>query len=134
VRSIIWIIAAVLVVGVGLVVWHINRHRVVGSAVAPNGTEMRIIQRFNWSAEPFTTNFVFRKPGGAWRGFYYDHQDGYWGSSRSSLDNARSVAVFYRGNAPAVTFNWATETYTLHRLNRTEKWSDVEAATQRPPR
>jgi hypothetical protein len=105
---------------------------VVGSVVAPDGTEMRIIQKFNWSAEPFTTHFVFRKPGGTWRGFYYDHQDGYWRTSRATLDNNKSVAVFYRGSEPAVTFNWATETYTLHRLNKTEKWAAVEAA-QRPP-
>ena len=62
---------------------------------------------------------VYRRPGGTWGWFYHDHQDGYWGSSRISLDTDRESAVFYRGNSPAVTFAWRAETCTLHRWGRT---------------
>jgi hypothetical protein len=107
----------VLVLSV-LFVRHVGGPRVVARVVAPDGTEMCIVQQCNWNAEPFTTSFVYRKPGAGWRRFYYDHQDDYWGSGRASLDTNARVAVFYRGSSPAVTFAWATETYTLHRWRR----------------
>jgi len=103
----------------GLFLWHIRTPRVVGRAVTPDGVEMFIVQQCNWSAEPFTTYFVYRKPGAEWRKFYYDHQDIYWHRCRASIDTNAHVAVFYRGRSPAVTFAWDTETYTLHRWNRT---------------
>jgi hypothetical protein len=102
-----------------LFVRRIDGPRVVARAVAPDGTEMCIVQKFNWSAELFTTSFVYRKPGGTWGWLYFDHQDDYWRTSRVSLDTNAGVAVFHRGNAPAITFAWATETYTMHRWNRT---------------
>jgi hypothetical protein len=36
-----------------------------------------------------------------------------------SLDTNSRIAVFYRGASPAVTFHWDTETYYLHRWQRT---------------
>ena len=116
---ILGITAAVLVVGVVSCVNHISAPRVVGRAVAPDGTEMCIVQECNWSSEPFTTSFVYRRPSGQWRRFYFDHQDVYWSISRATLDTNAQRAVFYRGNSPAVTFAWTTETYTMHRWNRT---------------
>jgi hypothetical protein len=110
---------ALLVVGFGSCVYHINGPRVIGRAVAPDGTEMCIVQKCNWSAEPFTTSFLYRTPKGQWGWFYFDHQDWYWSSSRAVLDTNAHKAVFYRGHSPAVTFDWTTETYTLHRWNRT---------------
>ena len=112
-------LAIVAVVASGLLLHRITPPRVIGRAVAPDGTEMCIVQQFNWSAEFFTTSFVYRRPGQPWGWFYYDHQDGYWGSSRASLDPKTQVAVFYRRGAPAITFRWDTETYTMHRWNRT---------------
>lgn len=117
------ILAAVvvaLVVGLAWSVYRVTLPRVVGRALAPDGTEMCVVQQFNWSFEPFTTTFVFHKPLGPWQGFYYDHQDDYWGRSRASLDPVTQTAVFYRGGAPAVTFAWNTSTYTLHRSGRVE--------------
>src|SRR5437667_3621567 len=114
-RIILGIMATVVVVVMGSSVRHISAPRVVGRAVAPDGVEMCIVQQCNWSAEPFTTSFVYRKPGGQWGRFYYDHQDIYWASARVSLNTNARVAVFYRGRSPAVTFAWDTETYTMHR-------------------
>ena len=113
------VIAFVIVVLSAMFVGHFGGRRVVGRAVAPDGTEMCIVQKCNWSGEPFTTSFVYRRPNSTWSWFYFDHQDNYWGVSSVSLDTNAGVAVFYRGTAPAVTFAWATEVYTMHRWNRT---------------
>jgi hypothetical protein len=119
-RIIFGIVSVAAIACGGLFFHHISAPRVVGRAMAPDGTEMCIVQQCNWSAEPFTTSFVYRRPGGNWGRFYFDHQDGYWGSSRAVLDTNRRLAVFYRGSSPAVTFAWATRTYTLHRWNRVD--------------
>lgn len=113
--------AILLALGVAtlLLVRHVAGPRVVARLAAPDGTEMCVVQQFNWSFEPFTTSFVYRRPGAPWGRFYYDHQDDYWGSSRAVLDTNRGVAIFYRGNTKAIDFSWATETYTLHRSTRT---------------
>jgi hypothetical protein len=118
-RIILGTVVGTLVVGVSSCVHHISSPRVVGRAVAPDGTEMCIVQECNWSPEPFTTSFVYRRPGGTWGRFYFDHQDIYWASSRVSLDTNAGVSVFYRGASRTITFAWATETYTMHRWSRT---------------
>ena len=118
-RMILGITATVLVASIASCVHHMSGPRIVGRAVAPDGTEMCLVQECNWSAEPFTTSFVYRRPEGRWGRFYFDHQDTYWGSSRSTVDTNAQRAVFYRGDSPAVTFAWTTETYTMHRWNRT---------------
>ncbi len=110
--------AAILLVG-GFSSYRVITPRIVSRAVAPDGTEMCIVQRFNWSPELFTTRFVYRKPGNPWGEFYFDHQDDFWASSRVTLDPATQTAVFFRDGAPAVTFAWSSETYTMHRWNRT---------------
>ena len=48
-----------------------------------------------------------------------DHEDWFWRTGLVTLDTNSKTAVFYRGNIKAVTFEWDTETYTLHRWNRT---------------
>ena len=110
--------ALAIVLGVLTFVAHLTGPRVVGQAVSPEGVEMCVVQRYNWSGEPFTTSFVFRKPGKNWGWFYFNHQDSYWGNSRVVMNPSNQTAVFYRGTAPAVTFDWASETYTLHRRNQ----------------
>ena len=99
--------------------WHIDKPRIIARAVSPEGVEMCIVQECNWSGEPFTTRFVFRKPGTNWGWFYYDHQDWYWRTTRVVLDTNSKTARFYRGKELAVTFQWGSETYTLPRWNRT---------------
>ena len=120
-------VIAILAVG-GLSLRRIITPRTVSRAVAPDGTEMCIVQRFNWSVELFTTSFVYRKPGGQWGEFYFDHEDDFWAGSRVTLDPAAQVAVFFRGGKPAITFDWASETYTMHRLN----WTFTGAQSTRP--
>ena len=110
---------AVLAFLLGIFIHHLNSPRIIGRAVAPDGTEMCIVQRFNWSGAPFTTSFVYQRPNEQWGWFYFDHQDDYWDKSRVVLDTNAQKVVFYRGNSPAVTFFWADEVYTLHRRNQT---------------
>lgn len=105
-------------VTIALLVRHIAHPRVVARVVAPDGTELCIVQECNWSPELFTSSFVYHKPGSEWRWFYYDHEDDYWGSARVMLDTNAHVASFYRGKVPAVTFDWDSEVYTLHRWSR----------------
>lgn len=110
----------VLIAAVGVLVLHVNGPRTVAEAVAPDGTEMRLVQRCNWSGEPFTTGFYFRRPGENWGWFYYDHQDNYWSrrSSRVTLDTNAGIALFYRDGVPAVTYDWKRERFILHRWRR----------------
>ena len=104
---------------------YINRPRIIVSAMAPDGTEMCIVQQCNWSAEIFTTSFVYRKPGKPWGWFYYDHQDWYWGSGRFVVDTNLTTAVFYRDDKVTVEFDWTTETYHLRpkrTLTGAQRW------------
>jgi hypothetical protein len=94
--------------------------RVIGRIVTPDGVEMCIVQRWNIVEDPFfSTMFVYRKLGGAWKGFYYHHEDDFWGRSDVTLDTNLHTAVFYRTNTPAVTFDYVKETYIMHRWKRT---------------
>lgn len=118
-RIVLGIATLGMAVGTAVALRELASPRVVARAVAPDGTEMCVLQQFNWSAEPFTTRFAYRKPGGSWGMFYYDHQDDFWGSSPVTIDTNAGTAVFMRSGKRAVTFAWATETYTLHRRNST---------------
>ena len=119
VRIILLVVAIALLLGGGFFFLHIREPRIIGRAVSADGTEMCIVQQCNWSIEMFTTSFVYRKPGGPWGWFYFNHQDDYWNNSPATVDEKAGVAVFYRNGSPAVTFAWPTETYTLHPGDRT---------------
>lgn len=132
-NAILAVVVIVLFLSAGIfAVIHLNRPRVIARAVSPGGVEMCIIQRCNWGPELFTTGFYYRKPGTTWGWFYYDHQDSYWGRGTVSLDVTNTTAVFFRDSAPAVTFDWTAERYTLHRINRTltgaQNWAPAGAS------
>lgn len=94
---------------------HIRPPRVVARAFAPDGTELRVVQTCNWSAEPFTTAVYYRRSGGAWGWFYYDHQDLYWHRGRAEVDpQSKRISVF-RGRRVVVTFDWESERFRLLR-------------------
>ena len=112
----IGVVATVLLLG--LLVRHIDGPRIVVSATAPDGTEMCIVQQCNWEGEPFTTSFVYRKPGGPWGWIYYDHQDWYWWKGQVTLDTNRTTAIFYRDGKVTAEFDWSTEGYCI-RSDRT---------------
>lgn len=108
----IWsVVTGVAVLAVGLGIHRFVAPRIVGRAVSPTGVEMCVIQKFNWSGEPFTTSFVYRRPGTNWAWCYYDHEDLHWGMSPVVVDTNRGIATFYRDGRPALSFEWATEVY-----------------------
>ena len=118
-RTILMVIILAALLSLALLVRHLGRPRVITKAVTLDGTEMCLIQQCNWGPELFTTSFVYRKSDANWGRFYYNHEDSYWRTGRVVLDTNMAVAIFYRDKKPAVTFQWDTETYTLHRFDRT---------------
>lgn len=100
----------------GLFIYRALRPRIIARAVAPDGTEMCLVQRLS-DGPWFNTGFYYRRPGQPWKWMYYDHEGKYWGGSRVTLDTNAAVATFYRGSTPAITFHWETEAYLLHRRN-----------------
>src|SRR5687767_5172878 len=75
---------------------HINRPRVVARAIAPDGTEFCVVQTCNWDLEFFTTSCYYRKPGGQWGWFYYDHEDWYWRKGHADVDSTSKRISVYR--------------------------------------
>ena len=110
-------IALCLIAAVGLCLWHINGPRIVARAVAPDGTEFCVVQTCNWDLEFFTTSCYYRKPGGEWGWFYYDHEDWYWGRGRAVVDAAAKNIRVYRGGRVTVTFDWESERFRLLRTD-----------------
>ena len=111
------VIAVLLVVVVALFIWHINGPRVVARAVAPGGTEFCVVQTCNWDLEFFTTSCYYRKPGGQWGWFYYDHEDWYWGHGRAEVDPVAKRISIYRDGRVTVTFEWESERFCLLRTD-----------------
>jgi hypothetical protein len=109
-----WVLVAIIFAAVAFA-FHIRHPRIVASAIAPDGTELRVVQTCNWSPEPFTTAVYYRRPGGRWGWFYYDHQDDYWGSGHTEL-NAREQRIrIYRGERLTATFDYISERFVLLR-------------------
>jgi hypothetical protein len=103
-----------------LLIRHLTQPRIIVQAAAPDGTKLCLLQRINWGEDPFfTTTFAYQKRGTNWQTCYYHHEDSYWGHARIELDAGARVARIYRGKTLAITFAWETETYTMHRKNRT---------------
>ena len=105
----------VLIATVALLYRHIDGPRVVARAVTPDGTEFCVVQKCKWDFEFFTTSCYYRKPGGQWGWFYYDHQDWYWGSGRAEIDQTLQRISIFREGRVTVTFDWKSETYRLFR-------------------
>ena len=63
-RNRVWHLVIPFLVAVGLLwvswLWSVRSPRIIVSAVAPDGTELRVIQTCNLS---FTTSVYYRKPG-----------------------------------------------------------------------
>lgn len=65
----------------------------LASIQLPDGSEYRVTQRCNWSAEPYTVSFYMRSPKGDWGWCYIDHQANRW----------RDVALTYDATSNVVT-------------------------------
>ncbi|MGV3661745.1 MAG: hypothetical protein ACO1TE_16280 [Prosthecobacter sp.] len=92
---------------------------VVERVAANDGTEMMIVQRYG--GEPYSVGFYFRKAGGDWGQFYYEHEDMRWirGLSHIRLSADQKQATVYRLFWPVAMFDLEKETFTIHRWQRT---------------
>lgn len=92
---------------------------VVEHVVATDGTELMIEQRSG--GEPYAVDFWFRKGGGDWKSFYYEHEDTRWirGLRHIRLSADQKQATVYRLLWPVATFDLVKETFTIHRWQRT---------------
>jgi hypothetical protein len=108
-------VAVALVAAAVFFVRHIDGPRVVACAVAPDGTEFCVVQTCNWDLEFFTTSCYYRKEGGRWGWFYYDHEDWYWGRGRAEIDAMAKRISIYRSGHLTVTFDWESERFRLLR-------------------
>ena len=103
-----------------LLVHHLGSKRIIVREVAPNGIEFCIIQSLG---DPFNTSAFYRKPGGAWNWFYFDHEDNYWNSAPTEVDSRNRLIKVFRRNKVAAAFNWDTEVFT--------KGTDSQTAEQK---
>jgi len=112
-----WIVLSIALAGlipVMVLFYRFVSPRILARAVSPDGVEMCLVQDFNWDGgEPFTTSFVFRKPGRPWGRFYAGHQDSYFVTAQVSLETNARVATFHVRTNPFVKFAWDSEAYWL---------------------
>jgi hypothetical protein len=124
-------IATLLVAATALFIRHINSPRVVARGVAPDGTEFCVVQTCNWNLEFFTTSCYYRKRGGQWGWFYYDHEDWYWRRGRTEVDTTAKRMSVYRDGRVTVTFDWASERFRLLRTDFPQR--EITGAQQLMP-
>lgn len=122
--KIVWMgtfILAMSAIGIALI--ELTGPRTLARAVAPNGVEMVLVQRFDLGGEPYNTRFMYRKPGEGerWQAFYYDHQDSYWRVAGFQMNTSTHQVVFFRNEKPVVTFDWERLVYVLHRRGTQEQ-------------
>lgn len=92
---------------------------VVERVATRDGVELMLVQRDG--GEPYSVDFYFRKPGGDWGWFYYEHEDTRWirGLSHIRLSADQKQATVYRLFWPVASFDVGQETFTIHRWQRT---------------
>jgi hypothetical protein len=131
-RIIVSLVVLAYLVLMAFAVRHVRSQRILARAVAPNGIEFVVLQRWNphveWF-EPFRTSCYYRRPGGPWGWFYYDHEDSYWGHAKAVIDPGEKKIKIYRGKDVTVAFNWENEEYAVFKNGKdagktggAEKW------------
>ncbi len=124
---------AITVIGGAIaIIHHLSVPRIIARESAPDGTEFCIIQKCNWSAELFTTSCYYRKPGGPWGRYYYDHEDWYWRRAHVEVDTASKQFRVHRNGAVTAMFDWETETFRLRRQDFQQR--DIQGPQSLMPR
>lgn len=82
---------ATFVIATILIVLQPGGSGVAASLRPPDGSEYMVIQKCNWSLEPYTVGFYMRSPGGTWGWCYMDHQATRWRDVTLSYDPASDV-------------------------------------------
>ncbi len=75
-----------------------DRLRIIASAKASDGTEIKLTQARNqgW-AEPYTVSLWVRPAGRNWRWYYVDHQDSWWRTGKISINTEQTKAKIIKG-------------------------------------
>ena len=105
---------------IGTLLWLWPRYgkpHVVARAVAPDGTELRIIQKYEGELHLLNTSIYVRHRGGWWNWFYYDHEDLPWRWGNASVDLSRHLIVVRCEGRVTATYDYGTQDYHLLRAD-----------------
>jgi len=94
---------------------------ILARVTTPDGVELCLTQKSNYSLEPYTINFYYKRPGGKWGGFYYDHEDTRWIKGTIELNEQGTFVSIKRGSKEVATFDLETDSFTIKRWKRTTK-------------
>jgi len=79
-----------------------------------DGSEFRLIQRYNYATEPYTIDFFFRLPGAPWGWCYIDHQDNRWSNGRLQFNHAKKSVEVYCGSDLRAEYFTDRHTFALY--------------------
>ena len=85
-----FIVCAIL--GAGLYLQSKLEPRIVASVDHPNGTRLRVVQKFEYSGDFFNTSIYFDHGDQKWRWYYFDHDDSYWATADTDI-NGNEVRI-----------------------------------------
>jgi hypothetical protein len=87
---------------------------VIGRLALADGTEFRLIQRFNWTGEPYTVDFYVRSPDQPWGWCYIAHQDTRWKNGRLHYNTEKHSVEVYRGQELRAQYFTDKKTFALY--------------------
>lgn len=86
----------ILVIAAFVIVVQPGSSGVVASLRLADGSEYMVVQRCNWSPEPYTVAFFMRAPGGRWGWCYIDHEANRWRDVSMTYDPESDVITITR--------------------------------------
>ena len=128
------IVAAVAVVGFcGVAFYYLGPGGtgVLSRLTLADGSEFRLIQRYNYSTEPYTIDFFFRLPGAPWGWCYIDHQDNRWSTGRLQFNAAKKSVEVYCG--PNLRAEYFTDRHTFALYSQSTRELPAPQEVRDPP-
>ena len=114
-----------VILSVAVAIQSAIKTRLVVNIDHPNGTRLRVVQKFEYSGDLFDTSIYFDDGDGQWRWYYYDHEDWFWGSADTNI-NGSVIAV--SADKRSIVFDTKTGECTVSQLDgdiRIQEKSDV---------
>lgn len=96
-----------------------GKNVIIARATAPDGTALCVTHKSNYSMEPYTVGFCFKRPDLPWGRFYFEHEDTRWFRGSIEFDDKGTTALIKRGWRTVATFDLVTDSFTIRRWNRT---------------
>lgn len=87
---------------------------VVGRLTLQDGSEFKVVQRYNNSFEPYTVDFYFRTPGSAWGWCYIEHEDTRWTRARLRYNAQNRSVEVRRGISLRAAYFIDRKTFALY--------------------